>query len=134
MVGNIKSILLFPLAFALLVLQKAYSVAKSAVVPKLVGSEQKLVEANSKLALLSSLASMIGAALGAVLSVAGGPGWAAALRGVRLPRQRGIVGLKLPRIVVAEAPADEEERAELRTGGIVLAATSWGCSAAWSAS
>jgi hypothetical protein len=62
MVSNITSILLFPLAFALLVLQKAYAVAKSAVVPNLVGSERQLVEANSKLALLSSILGMTGAA------------------------------------------------------------------------
>jgi hypothetical protein len=125
MVGNIESILLFPLAFALLVLQKAYSVAKSAVVPKLVGSEQKLVEANSKLALLSSLASMAGAGLGAMLSFIGGPAWAAAIA-VFVYIGAGMVGLRLPRIVVAEAPAQALERAELRGSGIVMAATSMG--------
>jgi hypothetical protein len=125
MVGNIESILLFPLAFALLVLQKAYSVAKSAVVPKLVGSERQLVEANSKLALLSSIGSMIGAAFGALLSVIGGPGWSAAVA-VVVYLAAGIVGLQIPSIVVASKPEDEEERAELRTGGIVLAASGMG--------
>jgi MFS family permease len=125
MVSNIESILLFPLAFALLVLQKAYSVAKSAVVPKLVGSEQKLVEANSKLALLSSLAGMAGAAVGALLSVIAGPA-AAAGCAVLLYIAAGLAGLKLPRVVVAEAPAEELERAELRGSGIVMAATGMG--------
>src|SRR5690606_19933806 len=97
MVKNIESILLFPLAFVLLVTQKAYSVAQSAVVPNLVGSEQKLVEANSNLALLSSLAGMAGAAVGAVFSFIGGPEWAAGIA-VIVYAAAGIAGLKLPRI------------------------------------
>jgi hypothetical protein len=125
MVSNIESILLFPLAFALLVLQKAYAVAKSAVVPKLVGSDRQLVEANSKLSLLSAIASMGGAALGALLSLIGGPGWAAALAAI-LYIVAGIAGLSIPSVVVAAVPEDAEERAELRTSGIVLAASGMG--------
>jgi hypothetical protein len=125
MVGNIESILLFPLAFALLVLQKAYAVAKSAVVPKLVGSERQLVEANSKLALLSAITSMSGAALGALLSLIGGAGWAASVA-VVVYLAAGIVGLQIPSMVVAAAPEEERERAELRGSGIVLAATGMG--------
>ncbi|HEX7097345.1 MAG TPA: hypothetical protein VF183_15770 [Acidimicrobiales bacterium] len=125
MVSNIESILLFPLAFALLVLQKTYSVAKSAVVPKLVGSEHKLVEANSKLALLSSIAGMGGAAVGAIVSFIGGPSWAAAVA-VIVYLAAALAGIHLPRIVVADTPIQEHERAELRGGGIVLAATGMG--------
>jgi hypothetical protein len=125
MAGNIDSILLFPLAFALLVLQKAYSVAKSAVVPKLVGSERKLVEANSKLALLSAIASMTGAALGALLSLLGGPESAAGLA-VVVYLASGIVGLQIPSLVVASVPAEQREREELRGTGIVLAASGMG--------
>ena len=47
---HIDGLLLFPEAFGFLVLQKGYSVAKSAVVPELVRTEGELVEANSKLA------------------------------------------------------------------------------------
>jgi hypothetical protein len=125
MVSNIESIFLFPLAFALLVLQKAYAVAKSAVVPKLVDSERKLVEANSKLALLSSITSMTGAAFGALLSLIGGPGWAAGLA-VLVYIAAGVAGLGIPSVVVAAAPEDAEERAELRTSGIRLAASGMG--------
>lgn len=125
MVSNIETILLFPLAFSLLVLQKAYSVAKSAVVPKLVGSETKLVEANSKLALLSSISSMSGAAVGAVLSFVGGPPWAAALA-VLVYLASALAGIHLPRIVVAETPIEEQERAELRSGAILLGASGMG--------
>lgn len=125
MVTNIETILLFPLAFALLVLQKAYSVAKSAVVPKLVGSERKLVEANSKLALLSSIAGMTGAAVGAVFSFIGGPAWAAAIA-VLVYLAAALAGIHLPRIVVAETPIHEQERAELRSSAILLGASGMG--------
>jgi hypothetical protein len=125
MVANIESILLFPLAFALLVLQKTYSVAKSAVVPKLVGNEQRLVEANSKLALLSAIGGMAGAAVGALASLIFGPEAAAAIA-VFVYLGAGIAGIQLPSIVVAEAPAAALERAELRGSGILLAAGGMG--------
>ena len=50
------SLLLFPEAFVMLVLAKTYQVAKAAIVPTVVDSDAALVEANSKLQLLSGLA------------------------------------------------------------------------------
>ena len=64
MARHIDGLLLFPEAFGFLILQKGYSVAKSAVVPKLVRSDLELVEANSKLALLSAISGMVGAGIG----------------------------------------------------------------------
>ena len=78
MIRNITSLWLFPLAFAILVLQKGYSVAKSAVVPALVRNDDDLVGANSRLALLSAVASMAGATIAGGLSLLGGPEFAAA--------------------------------------------------------
>ena len=66
----IESLALFPIAFGILVFQKAYSVAKSAVVPKLVSSERDLVEANSKLALLSAVGSFFGASIEQMVALA----------------------------------------------------------------
>ena len=57
-----------PAAFTILVLQKTYSVAKSAVVPALVRSEHDLVGANSRLALISAVSGMVGATVSGVLS------------------------------------------------------------------
>ncbi|MEK9579908.1 MAG: hypothetical protein VW037_05335, partial [Acidimicrobiaceae bacterium] len=68
MIDNIDSLWLFPLAFTILVLQKTYSVAKSAVVPALVRSEHDLVGANSRLALISAVSGMVGATVSGVLS------------------------------------------------------------------
>ena len=47
---------LFPLVFAVLVLQKTYIVSKSALVPSVVRTESELVEANSKLGLIAGIA------------------------------------------------------------------------------
>ena len=55
MVGVIDNLALFPVVFASLVLQKTYVVCKSALVPSVVRSERDLVEANSKLGLISGL-------------------------------------------------------------------------------
>lgn len=55
MIGRIDSLTLFPLAFAALVLSKTYSVSKSALVPTVVPEERELVDANSKLGLLSGI-------------------------------------------------------------------------------
>ena len=44
-----KGLLVYPLAFAILVLAKGYSVAKSALVPRSSTTENNLVKANSRL-------------------------------------------------------------------------------------
>jgi MFS family permease len=48
MSNHIDGLLLFPEAFGFLILQKSYSVAKSAVVPELVRSDGELVQANAQ--------------------------------------------------------------------------------------
>ena len=55
MVAVIDNLALFPVVFASLVLQKTYVVCKSALVPSVVRSERDLVEANSKLGLISGI-------------------------------------------------------------------------------
>jgi len=58
MVGSAgsDSLLLFPEAFGMLVLAKSYTVAKAALVPTVVVGDHALVEANSKLQVLSGIA------------------------------------------------------------------------------
>ena len=70
MVQHLDSLLLFPEAFGALVAGKTYHVAKSAVVPGLVREERDLVEANSKLMLLSGLGGALAAGPGVLLSLA----------------------------------------------------------------
>jgi MFS family permease len=54
MIGDVKSLLFYPEAFALLILQKSYSVARAALTPSTVKSDAELVEANSKPSLTRS--------------------------------------------------------------------------------
>lgn len=56
MIPFADDIVLFPLVFVALVLQKTYAVSKSALVPAVVRSELELVEANSKLGLIAGVA------------------------------------------------------------------------------
>jgi hypothetical protein len=115
---------LFPIAFGVLVLQKSYSVAKSAVVPKLVYSDRDLVEANSKLTLLSAVGSVVGAGLGG-LTLLGGSSWPAAAAVVSFTLTL-VLAVQIPRVTVAPAPTSEDERTELRSTGIVSAAWAMG--------
>lgn len=63
------SVALFPEAFLMLVLAKTYQVGKAALVPTVVASDEELVEANSKLQLLSGVVTVAAGAPGLVLSL-----------------------------------------------------------------
>jgi hypothetical protein len=122
MIWHIDSLLLFPEAFAMLVLGKGYHVAKSAMVPTTVRTDNELVEANSKLSLLSALAGTAAVIPGGLLLWLGGSQWVCGLAAITFAAATAV-GLRLPSSVVAIEPADETERAELRGGGILLAAS-----------
>lgn len=68
------SLALFPEAFAMLVLAKTYQIARAALVPATVAGDLALVEANSKLQLLSGLAATVAGGIGALLLMIG-PEW-----------------------------------------------------------
>jgi hypothetical protein len=76
MANHLQSAWLFPEAFALLVLSKAQMVTKSALVPSTVASDDELVEANSRLAVLSVVAGFAAAIPGVLvlkIGFLGGP-------------------------------------------------------------
>jgi hypothetical protein len=123
MIGRMDSLLLFPAAFGMLVMQKAYAVASRAVVPTLVETERQLVEANSKLALLSALGSMSGAAVGAAAAFLFGAS-AAVFLAMIVFAVALVPAFSLPKTAVTSGPADAVETAELQAPGIVLAAQS----------
>lgn len=125
MLNDLQSLLLFPEAFAVLALGKAYGVARSALVPTVVRSDAELVEANSKLQLLSGLAAPAAAIpAGMAFLVAGSPG----VLGVALAAYLAamLAALRVPATQVAEAPATQAETAELRGIGILLASSAMG--------
>lgn len=63
------SLALFPLAFASLVLAKAYGVSRSAIVPTVVHSDEQLMAANGKLGRLTSIVGFLGGAPAVLLQL-----------------------------------------------------------------
>ena len=122
MIRDVDSLFLFPEAFALLVLAKSYHVAKSALVPTTVRSDEELVEANSKLSLISGFVGFVAAVPGGILVSLGGSEWVLGLATIVF----GIgiaVGWRIPKTQVADEPETREAKAELRSTGILLAAS-----------
>lgn len=122
MIGHLDSLFLFPEAFGVLVLGKTYHVAKSALVPGLVKEKDDLVEANSKLALLSGVGAFLAAGPGLLLNWLGGSQW---VLGAATLVFLSVVpfAIRVPRTTVAAEPLDALERSELRGAGIVMAAS-----------
>lgn len=121
LVFTIDTWALFPMAFLMLVLQRSYGVSKSAIVPSVVRDDDELVEANAKLGLVAGVVGAI-AAIPAGLCQLVGPeltmGFAALLFAAAV-----VLGLQLPRTVVAAEPATAVEREELHRPGVLLAAS-----------
>jgi hypothetical protein len=105
MVQFADDIVLFPLVFVALVLQKTYTVSKSALVPAVVRSDIELVEANSKLGLIAGIAGAAAIIPAGLLQLTAGSSatltYGAALFGValfasiRLPKELVIIPDKL---------------------------------------
>jgi MFS family permease len=124
-VRHMQSLLFYPEAFGMLVVQKVYSISKSAVVPGTVRSDEELVEANSKLTVLSALAVVVAAIPGGILLKLGGGGWSVAL-GVVVYGVGTVLALQMPPTTVAPEPVGEVEKQELRSAGIVAASSAMG--------
>jgi hypothetical protein len=88
---------LLPAAFGILVLQKAYGVARASITPRLLPAEITLVTANARSQLITLTASMLGGALAAGIQATAGAAWvlragtliylAAMFLALRLPEQ-----------------------------------------------
>jgi hypothetical protein len=125
MLDDLDSLLLFPEAFTVLAMGKAYGVARSALVPTVVRNDGELVEANSKLQLLSGLAAPAAGILAApAYGIARSQGVLAVAAVAYLCGT--VAALRIPTTVVASAPVSEAEAAELRGAGIRLAASAMG--------
>ncbi len=122
MIRDVDSLFLFPEAFALLVLAKSYHVAKSALVPTTVRSDEELVEANSKLSLISGFVGFVAAVPGGILLSLGGSEWVFALATIVFC-VGVVVAWRIPKTQVAREPETAEAREELRSIGVLLAAS-----------
>ena len=125
MLNDLHSLLLFPEAFTVLAMGKAYALARSAIVPTVVRDDDELVEANSKLQLLSGLAAPAAGLL------AGAAYWIAKSQGVLGIAVAAyaigtVAALRIPSTQVAPLPPSAEEAEELHSIGILIAASAMG--------
>ncbi len=121
MVGNLDSLFLFPLAFVALVLSKGHAVAKSALLPAVVQDEHALVEANSRLSLVSVVASVVGGLPAAAMRRAvrrAGSRWSSPRSCLRARRRSCARGS--PRPAGRPRVETDEERQELAAPSIVF--------------
>ncbi len=124
MAANLDNVLLFPLAFAGMVLQKTYTVSKSALVPTVVHSHSELVEANSKLGVISGVVGFLAAIPAGLLHLVSDP--ATLVFDSLIFALAALSATQLPREVVAARPAGSAELHELRSAAILLAASAMG--------
>jgi len=119
LISNIDTAWFFPIAFGWLVLGKTYSVAKAATVPTTVADEDELVDKNSRLAILSAVAGVIGVAPAAGLYRLFGATptlwWAALVYLVGVG-----FSMKMPRVVVDD-PETTDDDLDIRSAGVRLA-------------
>jgi hypothetical protein len=129
MARHLNGLMLFPEAFAVLVLSKIHLITKSALVPGTVSGEGELVAANSRLAVLSVLAGFVAALPGVVVlkvGFLGGP-WVVRLAALSFAAT-AVAGFRLTRPVEGEdrlAPVAVAE-AELHVASVRMAASAMG--------
>ncbi len=122
-----EGLLVYPLAFAVLVLQKGSAIAKSALVPALVNDDAELVTANSRLALINAIGAFVGAAPAFVVYKLFGADWS--LRyGAVVFIVATILAIQIPRTRLRE-PTDEQQqqlvREEMHTPSILLGSSAF---------
>src|SRR4051794_25916599 len=112
MIANLDSLFLFPLAFVALVLSKGHAVAKSALLPAVVRDEHALVEANSRLSLVSVVASVVGG-LPAAAMIAIFDARLSLVVAVAVFVLAGVLCMRIPAAGRPASSETEEERQEL---------------------
>jgi hypothetical protein len=122
MAFHIEGLLLFPLAFGAMVMQKTYAISKSSLVPSVVRSEEELVEANSKLGLISGLVGFVAIIPAGLLQKTIG-GKATLLYSASIFVVAFVAATRLPKEAIATRSANRAERIELHSDRVVLAST-----------
>jgi MFS family permease len=120
--GGDEALLVYPLSFAVLVLAKGYSVGKSSLVPSLVGNQEELVRANSRLALISGVATTVGGAPAFGIQQLLGGDWSLILAAIVFVVAT-VFALKIPRVQALQQDQEDVqlEEEELHQPSILLA-------------
>jgi hypothetical protein len=129
MATHLDGLMLFPEAFAVLMLSKIHMITKSALVPATVAAEGELVAANSRLAVLSVLAGFVAALPGVIVLKVGvlGAPWVVRLAALTFAAT-AVAGFRLTRPVAGDdrlAPVAVAE-AELHAASVRMAASAMG--------
>jgi len=103
MAGSIRGLALYPAAFGVLVASKAYGVARSAAVPRLLPGQVTLVAANSRLSLAGLICAAVAAPIGAGLGQLGAQ-WP-----LRIATVAFLAGMVLALRLPARADSDHGE-------------------------
>jgi hypothetical protein len=123
--GTLNSLLFFPVAFAVLVLGRTYSVAKSSLVARLVDDERRLVASNAQLARMGTVGAVIGGLVGAGLL--GFSSAVASAAGAAIAHAAAlVVAWRLPRRSSPRRDSPGLDDAELHQTRLTFAATAMG--------
>lgn len=119
LIRNIGTAWFFPITFIWLVMGKTYSVAKAATVPTTVHDEDELVDKNSRLAILSAVAGVVGVLPAAAMYQLFGSTptlwWAAFVYLIGV-----FFSMKMPRVFVDD-PGTNQDDLDIRSAGVRLA-------------
>ena len=124
---HLDSLLLYPEAFGILVLGKAHSIAKNALVPGLVKNHDEFVQANSRLALISVIGAIAAGVPAAGIAKLSDPQYVLIVAALVF-FVGSILSLKIP-APVPEPGGDPQlalEKEELHAPSIVLAGSAMG--------
>jgi predicted MFS family arabinose efflux permease len=125
MARHLHSLLLYPEAFGALILQKGYSVAKSAIVPSLVEGDVELVRSNSRLAMIGAAGAAVGGAPAAgILALTSGK-WVL-VAGAMVYFTASAFAITIPRPSDVGTPETAVERVELQAPSVIAAGTVMG--------
>jgi MFS family permease len=123
-----EGLLVYPLAFGVLVLAKGQSIAKSSLVPALVKDKSELVNANSRLALLSVIAATVGGLPAAGIQHLFGADWSLRVAAVVFVIA-SILAFQIPKASARgprEQVDDSKVAEELHQPSILLAGSAMG--------
>ena len=117
-----EGLLVYPIAFLVLVLAKGHQVSKSSLVPALVPDDRELVTANSRLALMSVIAATMGGLPAWAVQKLFGADWSLRMAAIVFV-VAAILAVKIPRTRIEPSPDERKERlarAELHSPSIQL--------------
>ncbi len=118
--SQLKTLLLYPEAFVVVVAAKVYVVARNTLVPSLVADHDHLVVVNSRLARVGAVSGVVAAPIGVAILQVGDAGWV--LRAAAVFYVLGALSaLRIPEHRVDTAPSPMVELTEMHGPGIKFA-------------